>query len=249
MHHRQAVAGFILVGSLWAGAAHAGGNIIDPYTQFPPAGGGGAAYEAIGTTFATDFTGSTADIDVPAGVANGDCLLLIYGWDGYGSAPSATGWSSAKNQTNGYWGTSASALIHYVTDAGSEDDPVTFAVESGYAATGAIVRLSNCTGVDDATSASSEGTAPNSHVAPDVTASESAGIIISVASLRGLSIQPGWTSNPDTTVLAFEGPGDASTRVPLAISYDAYVSSGTQGTQTFTSTTARNDVTLSIAVY
>ena len=149
-----------------------------------------------------------------------------------------------------YYG-AAHVFSHPVTTPGSEPATVTFTPAGTFGGAAQIIRFSDGTGVDTYATASSVDVTGTSHVTPNVTPTESAGIILSIAALQWGNGEPDITfTNPPATPVVSIGIFGWNYGIPTTASYAPFTGTSSQGSVTFTSVgVARSNTTASVVLY
>lgn len=143
------------------------GVVVDSY-RFAAGGGGGIAYVGKGT-YATSTASTSHTVQLDAGHATGDTLIVAVGGAGAASVSSATGWTKVGG-ANGFAGTDSWGEAWYRVADGSEGSTAAFTISDpvntgsicfAYSGVNSVADTSaNWTRVSSNTPASYTGTLP-----------------------------------------------------------------------------------------
>lgn len=236
---------------LWASAASADllTGVLQQQAQQTPTGGGGIAYESTGTLRSVDegFTADPENVAMPSGLAAGNLLIAVTAaGPSTGITTAQSGWTRDYVHSDTYWGRSVSIFSHPVTTPGSEPSTIAFNdASSSRPFNGVILRFSNGTSIDAVSCTGSEGTQLTTHTTPNVTPTESSGVILSVVSLK----QGGAVTMTVPAEVVLNDPAASGSDYAMGISVAASSGTSAQGSVDMTSTAAVSNINCSIALH
>lgn len=244
MHHRPSIiAGAFALLLSWP--AHAGGLVIDPFTTFPPTGGGDG-YVDIGALMNVAVSDGSEDVQTPANIAVGDFLVAVVTGRYNGITTAASGWTKRAACQYTDWGVETSIFTHPVTSASASPVAVPFSTVSGYPYKGAILQFAGADTFDSVACASG---ATATHVTPTTTPTTAGGFIVTAVGLYNTAALS-FTSTPGTpatTVLSSDSPSSGE-HYSLGIAYQP-VDSDPDGSATFVTSGARYSASVTLAFH
>jgi hypothetical protein len=241
----------LIAALLLASPAQAQG-VVDGYSAWRAAAGGGGDPDFVDTGTLLDLTALTAtgtseDVDMPDSLQSGDFLVVVAAYKTSISTPA--GWTehSTSGCYNSPWGFGLFVASHTVTTPGSEPSALTI---SGLPASqpfkAIILRFSDSSSVDDVSCLNNGATQVTSHVTNDATPTNSPGLTVTAVGTRYAATHT-FTGSPSTNIIASGATG--GNNFGLAISYAESSGTSAQGSGTFTNNLARPDTMFTLAIH